>query len=123
MKLFIAVSTLCLIVQPLLSVSAGEARPMIDHTHDRAQTTLNPGFKRIGTVKPRSAREVGRSNIAIGCEMLPRDYGNFENFKAWLAPLGVARIRIHAGWAKCETQPGTYDFKDWSTWNEPDGCK
>ena len=103
----------CLLSGALLmqgSLSADELRPMIDHTHDRVQTTLNPGLKRIGTVKPRTAREVGRSNIAIGCEMLPRDYGNFENFKAWLAPLGIVRIRIHAGWAKCETRPGTYDF-------------
>ena len=183
-----ASTALSLILLWKASMSVGEVKPMIDHTHDRVQTTLNPGFKRIGTIKPRTAREVGRSNIAIGCEMLPRDYGNFENFKAWLAPLGIARIRIHAGWAKCETRPGTYDFawldrqvdyccangmevlletsygnpiypggggaslsdglpggdtalaawdawvdalaahykgrvKDWSTWNEPDGCK
>jgi hypothetical protein len=162
--------------------------PMIDNTHDRVQTSLKPGLKRIGTIKPRSAREVGRSKIAIGCEMLPRGYGEFENFKAYIAPLGIKRIRIHAGWAKCEPTPGTFDFawldrqvdycreqgldvlletsygnpvypggggpslsdglpsgeialtawdrwvdalashyqdrvKDWSTWNEPDGCK
>ncbi len=89
---------------------ADEAPPMLDYTHDRVQTTLKPGLKRIGTIKPRSAKEVGRSNIAIGCEMLPRDYGDFEQFKAYLAPLGVARIRIQAGWAKCEKTPGTYDF-------------
>ena len=169
-------------------VQADEAPLMLDNTHDRVQTSLKPGLKRIGTVKPRSAKEIGRSNIAIGCEMLPRDYGNFENFKAYLGPLGVTRIRIHAGWAKCEKIPGTFDFawldsqvdyclahglevlletsygnpiypggggpslsdglpsgdtalaawdawvhalashykdrvKDWSTWNEPDGCK
>lgn len=182
-----------LIILPAWILSAApfptdEEAPMLDNTHDRVQTSLKPGLKRIGTVKPRCAKEVGRSAIAIGCEMLPRDYGNFENFKAYLAPLGVARIRIHAGWAKCEKTPGTFDFawldrqvdyciahglevlletsygnpiypggggpslsdglpsgetalaawdvwvdalaahykgrvKDWSTWNEPDGCK
>ncbi len=179
------IATWTLSAAPLL---ADETPPMLDYTHDRVQTSLKPGLKRIGTVNPRSAKEVGRSNIAIGCEMLPRDYGNFENFKAYLAPLGIARIRIHAGWAKCEKTPGRFDFawldrqvdyciahglevlletsygnpiypggggpslsdglpsgetalaawdvwvdtlaahykgrvKDWSTWNEPDGCK
>ncbi len=63
-------------------VRAEEAPPMLDNTHDRVQTSLKPGLKRIGTIKPRSAKEVGRSNIAIGCEMLPRDYGNFEDRKS-----------------------------------------
>ncbi len=171
-----------------VSLSANEALPMLDNTHDRVQTSLKPGLRRIGTLRPRSAKEVGRSNIAIGCEMLPRNYGDFDNFKAYIAPLGIVRIRIQAGWAKCEKTPGTFDFawldrqvdycrghglevlletsygnpiypggggpslsdglpsgeaalaawdawinalashykdrvKDWSTWNEPDGCK
>ncbi len=84
---------------------------MIDNTHDRVQTTLEPGFKRIGTVTPRSAREVGRSRMAIGCEMLPRDYGDFEQFKEFIPPLGICRIRLHAGWAKIEKTKGVYDFE------------
>lgn len=87
------------------------AEPMLDYTHDRVQTTLDPGFTRIGTVKPRSAREVGPSNLAIGCEMLPRDYGDFEQFKEYIPPLGLARIRLHAGWAKIEKERGVYDFE------------
>lgn len=84
---------------------------MIDNTHDRVQTTLDIGFKRIGTVMPRSAREVGRSKIAIGCEMLPRDYGDFEQFKEYIPPLGITRIRLHAGWSKIERIKGIYDFE------------
>ena len=38
----------------------GAAGPMIDNTHDRVQTTLKPGLKRIGTIRPRGAKEVGR---------------------------------------------------------------
>ena len=83
---------------------------MIDMSHDRVQTTLDPGLKRIGTIMPRSAQQVGRSNFAIGCEMLPRDYGDFEEFKEYIAPLGIARIRLHAGWAKIEPQKGVFDF-------------
>ncbi len=84
--------------------------PMIDNTHDRVQTTLKPVLKRIGTLKPRNAREVGRSNLAIGCEMLDRDYGDFKQFKVYIPPLGIKRVRIQAGWAKTEKQKGVYDF-------------
>ena len=92
------------------SLFGDDIGPMIDYTHDRVQTTLDPGLKRIGTIKPRSAREVGRSNLAIGCEMLDRDFGNFENFKAYIEPLGIKRIRLQAGWAKTEKVKGLYDF-------------
>ena len=93
------------------SFAAGDdPRPMLDYTHDRVQTTLDPGLKRIGTIKPRNAREVGRSNLAIGCEMLDRDYGDFEQFKAYIEPLGIKRIRLQAGWAKTEKVQGQYDF-------------
>ncbi|HQA38758.1 MAG TPA: hypothetical protein PLW27_07620 [Kiritimatiellia bacterium] len=51
-----ASTALSLILLWKASMSVGEVKPMIDHTHDRVQTTLNPGFKRIGTIKPRTAR-------------------------------------------------------------------
>lgn len=94
----------------LAFAEADATRPMIDNTHDRVQTTLAPGLKRIGTIKPRSANEVGRSNLAIGCEMLDRDYGDFEQFKAYIAPLGIKRVRLQAGWAKTEKTQGVFDF-------------
>lgn len=94
----------------LLFAGKDAAGPMLDYTHDRVQTTLQPGLKRIGTLKPRGAREVGRSNLAIGCEMLDRDYGDFEQFKAYIEPLGIKRIRLQAGWAKTEKVKGVYDF-------------
>ena len=86
------------------------AAPMIDRAHDRVQTALRPGLERIGTLTPRSAREIGPSRLAIGCEMLPRGYGDFEAFKEYLPPLGLARVRLHAGWAKLEPKPGVWDF-------------
>lgn len=95
----------------LLTTSLVCAEIPIDYTHDRVQSSLDPGFKRIGTITPRSASEVGRSNIAIGCEMLPRDYGDFEQFKSYIAPLGIKRIRLHAGWAKIEPKKGVYEFE------------
>ncbi len=87
-------------------------KPMIDDAHDRVQTTLDPGMDRIGTLVPRSAKEIGPTRLAIGCEMLPRGYGDFENIKEYIPPLGIARVRLHAGWAKLEPEEGKWDF-DW----------
>ena len=88
------------------------AKPMIDDAHDRVQTTLDPQMDRIGTLTPRSAREIGPSRLAIGCEMLPREYGDFENIKDYMPPLGLARVRLHAGWAKLEPKQGVWNW-DW----------
>jgi hypothetical protein len=111
MKTALSLTLLTVLLGPALPLVAGEpAGPMIDYTHDRVQTTLVPGLKRIGTVKPRSAKEVGRSNLTIGCEMLDRDYGDFEQFKAYIEPLGIKRIRLQAGWAKTEKVQGVFDF-------------
>ena len=111
MKTAVALTMLLVFLGSVSPLCADDAAgPMIDYTLDRVQTTLDPGLKRIGTIKPRGAREVGRSNLAIGCEMLDRDYGNFENFKAYIEPLGIKRIRLQAGWAKTEKVKGVYDF-------------
>lgn len=102
-KSIFALSVLCL----ALSLNAAI---LIDTAHDRVQTTFEPKFARIGTVAQRDARETGMSRIALGCEMLPRDYGDFDSFKEYIAPLGVARVRLQAGWAKLEPEKGKLDF-------------
>ena len=100
-----------ILVAALAAPLAIFAKPMIDDAHDRVQTTLDPMMDRIGTLVPRSAREIGPSRIALGCEMLPRGYGDFENFKEYMPPLGIARVRLHAGWAKLEPEKGKWDFE------------
>ena len=95
----------------LMAPTVALAKPMIDDAHDRVQTTLDPQMDRIGTLTPRSAREIGPSRIAIGCEMLPREYGDFENFKEYMPPLGIARVRLHAGWAKLEPEPDKWNWE------------
>lgn len=110
-KTSVCFAVLCLfLTSTRLPAADIAAEPMLDYTHDRVQTTLAPGLKRIGTIKPRGAREVGRSGLAIGCEMLDRDYGDFEQFKAYIEPLGIKRVRLQAGWAKTEKVQGVYDF-------------
>ena len=41
---------------------------------------------------------------------MDRDYTLFSQWREHLAPLGAKQIRLQAGWAKCERQPGIYDF-------------
>ncbi len=46
-----------------------------------------------------------------GCECLDRDFASFEEYREFLPPLGIRKIRLQAGWAKCEKVRGVYDFK------------
>ena len=88
---------------------AADLPPYLDDSDDRVWTPLNVPFKRIGTLKPRGASEIKDSNWTLGCEGLDR-WGNFENFRAYINPLGIKTIRLQAGWAKCEKEKGKYDF-------------
>ena len=77
---------------------------------DRVRTPLRIDLPRIGTVRPRTAAEVGTSNWTLGCETLDRDFADWDKYRDYLAPLGINMIRLQAGWAKCERVRGTYDF-------------
>ena len=78
---------------------------------DRVRTPLKMDMKRIGTIQPRNTKEVGSSRLTVGCETLDRDHTVWDNYKDYLPPLGVKKIRLQAGWAKCEKTPGVYDWK------------
>ena len=83
----------------------------ISTSPDRVFTTLNPGLRRIGTIRPRSVAEVGPcDHWTLGCETLDRDFADYDQYKEYLAPLGLRQIRLQAGWAKCERVRGAYDF-------------
>ena len=86
------------------------AGPVIDASADRAKTGLNVGLKRIGTLAPRSASEISGSNWTLGCETLDRDFAIYDEYKAYLVPLGIKTIRLQGGWAKTEKTKGVYDF-------------
>ena len=86
------------------------AGPKIDSSPDRAKTALNPGLKQIGTIKPRSAKEISGSNWTLGCETLDRDFADYQQYKEYIVPLGIKTIRLQGGWAKTERVKGKYDF-------------
>lgn len=94
----------------VLGVASSWAGPAIDTSPARAKTNLNPGLKRIGTITPRSAHEISGSNWTLGCETLDRDFAIYDEYKAYIVPLGIKTIRLQGGWAKTETVKGVYDF-------------
>lgn len=82
----------------------------IDTSSNRVKTELAISLKRIGTLKPKSTKEINSSNWIIGCETLDRDMTDYEQYKTYLVPLGIKRLRMQAGWAKTEKQKGKYDW-------------
>jgi hypothetical protein len=94
----------------LLLVAQSAAAQFIDTSPDRVKTPLACSWKRIGTLKPRGTTQIASSPITVGCETLDRDFANFNAYKAYLPSLGVKKIRLQAGWAKCEKQRGVYDW-------------
>lgn len=92
------------------TTSPSAAGPPIDTSRERAKTDLNPGLKQIGTIRPRSAKEIAGSNWTLGCETLDRDFADYQQYKEYLVPLGIKTIRLQGGWAKTEKVKGTYDF-------------
>lgn len=99
---------IALLLSLLFGKTAGAQ--FIDTSDDRVKTPLELAWKRIGTLKPRNTKEIAASRITVGCETLDRDFTNFNAYKAYLPPLGVKKIRLQAGWAKCEKTKGVYDW-------------
>lgn len=78
---------------------------------DVATVTYNfQSFPMLGTLKPQHARNVSNSNWSVGGETVDRDFTVLANYRDWLGPLGIKRIRQQAGWAKCEKVVGVYDW-------------
>ncbi len=75
-----------------------------------SQSANKDSFPLIGKVQPRNANEISSSNWIIGCETLDRDYADYDQYKEYLNPLGIKRLRLQAGWAKTEKVKGRYDW-------------
>ncbi len=82
----------------------------IDTSKDRVKTDLKIALPYLGSVKARNASEIESSNWLIGCETLDRDFADYDQYKEYLAPLGIKRLRMQAGWAKTEKIKGQYDW-------------
>ena len=67
-------------------------------------------LKKIGSIKPKTAKEIESSRLGIGFEKLDRDAFDPEKAYDKLARIGVKWVRIQSGWQKTEKQKGVYDF-------------
>lgn len=99
-KFFCAV-TCALLSAKAVFAQAGEAVP---------PSAIVPAYTQIGQVKPRSTEEIESSNWILGCETLDRDMADYNAYKEYIAPLGIKRLRMQAGWAKTEKSKGVYDW-------------
>lgn len=68
-------------------------------------------FPLLGKVEPKHSRDISVSNWSIGGETMDRDYSDYEQWKEYLGLLGAKKIRLQAGWAKCEPEKGKYNFQ------------
>jgi hypothetical protein len=83
---------------------------IIDTSKDRVKTNLKIDLPFIGSVQSRNATDIESSNWLIGCETLDRDFADYDQYKEYLAPLGIKLLRMQAGWAKTEKIKGQYDW-------------
>ena len=102
-QIFISITVLGLLNVPVFSQN-------IDTSSHRVKTDFKIGFKRIGTIKPKNTHKITSSNWILGCETLDRDMTDYEQYKEYIAPLGIKRLRMQAGWAKTEKEKGKYDW-------------
>ncbi len=77
---------------------------------NQATETVVP-FKKTGTLKTKTTHEIESSNWSVGGETMDRDYTIYKNWSPYLEELGIKKVRIQGGWAKCETTKGVYDWK------------
>ncbi len=79
-------------------------------TNAYSQSGSDISFPLIGKVQPRNASKIASSNWLIGCETLDRDFADYDQYKEYLNPLGIKRLRIQTGWGKTEKVKGQYDW-------------
>ena len=89
---------------------SGQNGVELSTSENRVESPLRVSMKRVGTLAPRGVKDIRSSNWTLGCEVLDRDFAKFDEYKRFLAPLGIKTIRLQAGWAKCEKEKGKYDF-------------
>jgi Beta-glucosidase/6-phospho-beta-glucosidase/beta-galactosidase len=72
--------------------------------------TARIDFPRLGELKTRASSEIASSSWSIGCETLDRGFAVYQNFRDHLGPLGAKSVRLQSGWARCEREPGVYNW-------------
>lgn len=90
--------------------AAALAHPVIDDSPTRVQTSLRVPLRQVGTLRPKSVAGVEASRWTLDCGGMDRESADWRAVREYVAPLGIARIRLQAGWTRCEKGSGAYDF-------------
>lgn len=77
------------------------------HTPEQPVVT----YKHIGKIEVRTTHEIESSNWSVGGETMDRDYTLYNSWSPYLEELGIKKVRLQGGWAKCEKVKGEYDWQ------------
>lgn len=105
----LALALLVLLSAGSLAAGAEGGRTYRSVTWDKLKAS-GPELKQIGWIATRHAKDIPASDWSIGCETLDRDQAQFSVYRDYVGELGAKHGRLQSGWAKCEKQPGVYDF-------------
>ena len=94
----------------LLSSLLGVSDIVLDDSPTRVQTSLKVDMELMGTLRPMSVSEISASRWTLDCAGMDREHVDWRAVRGYVPPLGIGRIRQQAGWARCEKDPGMYDF-------------
>ena len=83
---------------------------VLDDSPTRVESDLDPKMEIMGTLKPKSVSEISTSRWTVDCGGMDREHADWRAVRGYVAPLGIGRVRQQAGWARCEKDPGMYDF-------------
>lgn len=95
-----------LFVFGVLSLAAEMLQGQVSYLPLKMESKYSP----IGQLVPKTVSEIKAENLTVGCEVLDRDYTDYDEYKTYLPALGMKKIRLQAGWAKTEKKKGVYDF-------------
>ncbi|WP_191300084.1 GH39 family glycosyl hydrolase [Lentzea cavernae] len=74
------------------------------------------GWNPVGTVTPRTAKQIGSSRLLSGCETTGRKYAKFSEYRDQLLALGTTTCRVQPEWNAVEANAdGKYN---WTTVDE-----
>jgi hypothetical protein len=79
-------------------------------------STAPAGWNPVGTVTPRTAKQIGSSRLLSGCETTGRKYAKFSEYRDQLLALGTTTCRVQPEWNAVEANAdGRYN---WTTVDE-----
>lgn len=99
-----------MIASLILTAMLGMGDVVIDDSPTRVENILEIDFEPVGTLRPKAVGEISSTRWTLDCGGMDREHADWRAVRGYVAPLGIARIRQQAGWARCEKDPGMYDF-------------